>query len=102
MGTRQGKLRRGYGNDDTTTNQGVGNGSNILFDWVVGASVNTSGYMKTNKETLGSAGGAGAGILVGTVLGGPVGAVIGGVVGGMTTGTAIRKLDRQPQASRSR
>jgi len=94
--TRQGKLRRGYGNgnDDDDTNHQDGN-SNILFDWVVGASVNTSDYIGTNKETLGSAGGAGAGILVGTLLGGPVGAVIGGVVGGMTTGTAIRKLDHQ-------
>jgi len=97
--TRQGKLRRVFGNNDDHTN----GTSNILFDWVVGASVNTGAYLGTNKETLGSAGGVGAGMLVGTLLGGPVGAVIGGVVGGMTTGTAIRKLDtQQTQATSSR
>jgi hypothetical protein len=82
--TRKGKLRRG-------AKDGRGN----VVDWVVGATVNTGDYIGKNKDTLGSAGGAGAGILVGTILGGPIGAVIGGVLGGMTTGTAIRRIDKR-------
>lgn len=82
--TRKGKMRRGRG-------EGRGN----VVDWMVGATVNTGDYIGNNKDSLGSAGGAGAGVLVGTILGGPVGAVIGGVVGGMTTGTAIRRIDRR-------
>ena len=82
--TRKGRLRRGAG-------EGEGN----VVDWMVGATVNTGDYIGKNKDTLGSAGGAGAGILVGTILGGPVGAVIGGLLGGMTTGTAIRRIDKR-------
>jgi hypothetical protein len=82
--TRKGRLRRG-------AQEGEGN----VVDWMVGATVNTGDYIGKNKDTLGSAGGAGAGILVGTILGGPVGAVIGGVLGGMTTGTAIRRIDKR-------
>ena len=83
--TRKGKLRRNIKSDRK------GN----LVDWMVGATVNTGDYIGKNKDTLGSAGGAGAGVIVGTILAGPVGAVIGGVVGGMTTGTAIRRIDKR-------
>lgn len=81
--TEKGKLRRGCADDK-------GN----IFDLVVGASESTGGYLNENKDKLGSAGGAGAGMIVGTLLGGPIGAVIGGVVGGMSTGTTIRKVDK--------
>jgi len=83
--TRRGKLRR----SGSLARKGN------LLDWMVGATENTSEYIGKNKDTLGSAGGAGAGVLVGTLIAGPVGAVIGGVVGGMTTGTAIRRIDRR-------
>ncbi len=86
--TQRGKLRR------TGSIHRRGN----ILDWMVGATADTGEYIGKNKDTLGSAGGAGAGVLVGTILGGPVGAVIGGVVGGMTTGTAIRRIDRRIQA----
>ena len=83
--TRRGKLRR----SGSLARKGN------LLDWMVGATENTGEYIGKNKDTLGSAGGAGAGVLVGTLIAGPVGAVIGGVVGGMTTGTAIRRIDRR-------
>jgi hypothetical protein len=82
--TQRGKLRRGC-------EDGQGN----VIDWMVGATVNTGDYIGNNKDSLGSAGGAGAGVFVGTMLGGPVGALIGGVVGGMTTGTAIRRIEKR-------
>jgi len=82
--TQKGKLRRG-------SKDGQGN----AIDWMVGATLNTGDYIGKNKDSLGSAGGAGAGILLGTMLGGPVGAVIGGVVGGVTSGTAIRRIDKR-------
>ena len=82
--TQLGKLRRGA--EDRNGN---------ILDWMVGATANTSEYIGNNKDTLGSAGGAGVGVLVGTLLAGPVGAAVGGLVAGMTTGSAIRRIDQK-------
>jgi hypothetical protein len=82
--TRDGASKRGK-------LQGEGN----VIDWTVGATANTTEYMKKEKNKLGAAGAGGGGFLIGMAVGGPIGAVVGGLLASATTGAALKTIDRK-------
>jgi hypothetical protein len=82
--TRDGASKRGK-------LQGEGN----VIDWTVGATVNTTEYVKKEKNKLGAAGAGGGGFLIGMAVGGPIGAVVGGLLASATTGAALKTIDRK-------
>jgi len=63
------------------------------LDFFVGASSGTVKYVDKNKAKLGSAGGAGAGLVLGTVVAGPIGAIAGGIIGAALTSIAIKETE---------
>ena len=71
--------------------QGEGN----VIDWTVGATANTSEYVKKEKNKIGAAGAGGGGFLIGMAVGGPIGAVVGGLLASATTGAALKTIDRK-------
>lgn len=80
---------------DGASKRGKLHGEGNVFDWTVGATVNTTEYVKKEKNKLGAAGAGGGGFLIGMAVGGPIGAVVGGLLASATTGAALKTIDRK-------
>jgi hypothetical protein len=80
---------------DGASKRGKLHGEGNVIDWTVGAAVNTTEYVKKEKNKLGAAGAGGGGFLIGMAVGGPIGAVVGGLLASATTGAALKTIDRK-------